>query len=1181
MKPVVMIAGDFWLQKRFVQVDDTSGTTFGRSTLGGNFEFYGGSVQLEFLLHSTREHWRYFSPQNFTDAETFASYNPNVPDVPYIIYGPSEFTIAPARTYPLAIIKGKSVLSYYNDHPEQLPVERFIIRKVNYSQNNDRKVWRIKEEQKLAIQSEQAATQPQSPSPYPNDRLKVLLLDIEGFGAASENSGRDYLNKLGLGPETKIPVLITKFRNRSGLFLRKMDSVTMKYRCFPKGVLPNKFENQREGLLQIYNTVKTLSDLAKEENTRSILILQVDDLRMHDETVSYQIGWERTRDTITRAVEALLTTKDWEVKPDDSNWEKASASDPLSFVKYYNEIVVSLLPDAVLRYKITGDKSPEPRRIIECVTECYIPGQFEGDTKEMYEGLTKVEEASLTTSIAHYEAMHEAVKDNTTYVHPEDLNNARTDSAQDAKLEIKAQRFSTEWTRTYADPDANLVQAIVLGMKAARVAHLAGFQKLIDLEKLAEEQPAQRITQLIARRCFDHKPEPPSDDRVRKKAHAHILKKGLGNLPEIEELLEGIPLDPDSSATKVALDIIEDKSKIGDFQNPLKSFGVDIDQYKLILPKLIKDYSSFLRREPSSWVAEYYYYLHTVAGTQNPRHGYYDAGIDNRVDCMSIPVHFVASTIGCGNVAPYRWYGAKASSKQQEELRKSHKEAGEVWTDAGWVMSVTNKFAFARETKLARAARFDSLSVKGPIANAALKLASRLFGEEQNMRSRGTSLIEEDFHFAFEECIRRLAIQLYAPKSGWSERECQANLNLLQDLMAVHLAQMYLNYGDDYFLDKKFLFTRQQNALAFAQRCHKAMGWGVLADRQITDQFLDDWLAPFPCLMINKRAYWDKTEIEMMREIYSLVKNFVSKENFQFLNIVLLGKPGSGKSSNVEAIISDLNLREDKLKKLDFNLSQFSDEQELIAAFEKITEVGVSKIPVVLWDEFDSNLKEKYGWVEKFLRAMQDGVYSTRYGDRRLPRSIFFFAGSRIHDVKELLNLCKKVGPGVGSPEWHWQAVKGQDFKSRLSYPFVTGNIDLELTPVRASRDIYSVLLRRAGALRFNFKKYHSEFFDENKELKIDTPVSIALLLADYYDDLRSIDNVIKSASTDGRASFDASCLPTNRMLELHCDPKWIADVAISFADLRNQTVGRDASLILAIRDKMQNRWVSSGATSP
>ncbi|MEM9365307.1 MAG: hypothetical protein AAGD07_04865 [Planctomycetota bacterium] len=108
---------------------------------------------------------------------------------------------------------------------------------------------------------------------------------------------------------------------------------------------------------------------------------------------------------------------------------------------------------------------------------------------------------------------------------------------------------------------------------------------------------------------------------------------------------------------------------------------------------------------------------------------------------------------------------------------------------------------------------------------------------------------------------------------------------------------------------------------------------------------------------------------------------------------------------------------------LEFNLSQFS-QNDLIGALhqvrDKVLEVG---IPVVSWDEFDS---KNYHWLQYLLAPMQDGRFQEGQLSHRLGSCVFIFAGGTAptYDL---------FGPQSNSEDWNdFKLSKGPDFTSRL-----------------------------------------------------------------------------------------------------------------------------------------------------
>ena len=78
----------------------------------------------------------------------------------------------------------------------------------------------------------------------------------------------------------------------------------------------------------------------------------------------------------------------------------------------------------------------------------------------------------------------------------------------------------------------------------------------------------------------------------------------------------------------------------------------------------------------------------------------------------------------------------------------------------------------------------------------------------------------------------------------------------------------------------------------------------------------------------------------------ALIRDYADRQSHSRpLSIAVFGKPGSGKSFAVREILSHLKIETDPLT---FNLSQFSNANELKPALQSVQTVGLSKkLPVV------------------------------------------------------------------------------------------------------------------------------------------------------------------------------------------------------------------------------------------
>lgn len=149
----------------------------------------------------------------------------------------------------------------------------------------------------------------------------------------------------------------------------------------------------------------------------------------------------------------------------------------------------------------------------------------------------------------------------------------------------------------------------------------------------------------------------------------------------------------------------------------------------------------------------------------------------------------------------------------------------------------------------------------------------------------------------------------------------------------------------------------------------------------------------------------DRKEMEGFRRIASQVKKYLKGgSTSRPLSFAVFGQPGAGKSFGVKQVIKEILTKEGKdMQTYEFNLSQFSRDADLKAAFEKVRWSNLSgKTPIVFFDEFDCTFGEKMGWLEYFVDPMDLGGYWTQtFSDGRandpefrpLGGGIFIFVG--------------------------------------------------------------------------------------------------------------------------------------------------------------------------------------------
>ncbi len=187
-----------------------------------------------------------------------------------------------------------------------------------------------------------------------------------------------------------------------------------------------------------------------------------------------------------------------------------------------------------------------------------------------------------------------------------------------------------------------------------------------------------------------------------------------------------------------------------------------------------------------------------------------------------------------------------------------------------------------------------------------------------------------------------------------------------------------------------------------------------------------------PIAQFGKLKTVDRTEIESYRSIKNLMWEYISTKNVvRPLSIAVFGTPGSGKSYGVTEVAA--SIAPELIRKLNYNLSQFRTPIDLIKAFHKIRDFSLEgKIPLIVFDEFDSAFEGKLGWLKYFLAPMQDGVFREEDSVHPIGKAIFVFAGGTSSTFNEF------CGETIHDENEHKQflsefkSAKGPDFVSRL-----------------------------------------------------------------------------------------------------------------------------------------------------
>ncbi len=325
---------------------------------------------------------------------------------------------------------------------------------------------------------------------------------------------------------------------------------------------------------------------------------------------------------------------------------------------------------------------------------------------------------------------------------------------------------------------------------------------------------------------------------------------------------------------------------------------------------------------------------------------------------------------------------------------------------------------------------------------------------------------------------------------------------------------------------------------------HNRTPLAVLARRIV--QHGETELFNVPSLKIKNYVTVDRTEIENLRNIRNLVFDYVREGDAeQPLSIAIFGPPGAGKSFAVKQLAKE-GINGKSFDYLVFNLSQFSDPNDLIGAFHQVRDSALrGNTPFVFWDEFDA---QEYRWLQYLLAPMQDGQFQEGQMTHPIGKCIFFFAGATSYTLeqfgpKEPTLVASPTDAEITKHERELKEFndfvfkKGPDFKSRLhGYLNVLGPnprllYNLESRCWEKDEEDYSFPVRRALFIRGLLR------LTGNKALHIDWGVLNALIsIPDYLNGSRSMSKLLSYLKSDVPGGIIQSSLPSNPVLSL-CVP--------------------------------------------
>lgn len=296
--------------------------------------------------------------------------------------------------------------------------------------------------------------------------------------------------------------------------------------------------------------------------------------------------------------------------------------------------------------------------------------------------------------------------------------------------------------------------------------------------------------------------------------------------------------------------------------------------------------------------------------------------------------------------------------------------------------------------------------------------------------------------------------------------------------------------------------------------------------RAIAEQVLIEGDGPGAAgVPVERMGAWasiDRAEIESMRSVRNIVREYLAlSKRPRPLSIAVFGPPGSGKSFAIKQMAGQWAASGLPIQTLEFNVSQFSTEDALAAAFQRVRDCAVEgAFPLVFWDEFDSARNgQELGWLAQFLAPMQDGAFLEGSLTRPIGSALFVFAGGT-HSTMESFKSRAGALPRA----------KATDFLSRLR-----GYIDI-LGPNRSGPDDGSFVVRRAFLLRQMLERKAPQVVGPTG-VRIDPGVANAFLSVErYVHGARSMESIIDMSALADRSRFGRSSLPAAHQLSLHVD---------------------------------------------
>ncbi len=309
--------------------------------------------------------------------------------------------------------------------------------------------------------------------------------------------------------------------------------------------------------------------------------------------------------------------------------------------------------------------------------------------------------------------------------------------------------------------------------------------------------------------------------------------------------------------------------------------------------------------------------------------------------------------------------------------------------------------------------------------------------------------------------------------------------------------------------------------------CKKQPGGYLAVAERIVFEGPQELFSKVPFCRYDRMTTVDKDEIENYHTIKALFDDYIAQRDMseditemQPLSVAVFGPPGSGKSFGVKQIAKSCG----RFRTTTLNLSQYSDPADLFRAVHEVLQGDGDSIPLIFFDEFDSELGGiRRGWMKYFLAPMQDGEYTLEGRVWKTGPAVFVFAGATAYSFHCFL-------PHDGEEEEAFRAVKGPDFVSRLK-----GVLNVKGPNPSGDTD-RSHIIRRAMLLRSQIiLRFPGICQGEGKLVNISRGLLSALLtVSEYRHGSRSVEFILGMSRLSGISRFTPSCLPMDEQLDIH-----------------------------------------------